>query len=108
MTTHTIAKYNHKDVQFDTNTLQLTIDNVPKPMDILSECSESMLSTEQTALLCEYIALSQYVQGMKQLTKTGQLNIKTPLNNQFISPELTRQYTIWETRLQKTIEQLFD
>ena len=104
----TVAICGNKPVQLNHDTLQLTLDGATITPDVLSECSDVNITDEQLTILLEYIELLRYIRGMKRLTQTGQLNIRTPLNNQFVSPELTRQYTIWETCLKAKIAELFE
>lgn len=112
MPQYKIATFENNDVWFDTESLNLMVGSSSKPrarceLDFLNKCSDVTLDAESIALLDEYIKLVHYVRDMKTLSTTGQLNIRTALANHFISPELTRQYTIWERRLFEKIELLF-
>lgn len=112
MSQYKIATFEGNDVWFDTETLDILVGSQSEPgarceLGFLSQCSDVALDAESIALLDEYIKLVHYVRDMKTLSTTGQLNIRTALANHFISPELTRQYTIWEQRLFEKIELLF-
>lgn len=112
MSHYKIATFENNDVWFDTETLSVLVGSQSEPgarceLGFLSQCSDIALDAESIALLDEYIKLVHYVRDMKTLSTTGQLNIRTALANHFISPELTRQYTIWEQRLFEKIELLF-
>ena len=112
MSQYKIATFEGNDVWFDTETLDILVGSQSEPgarceLGFLSQCSDVALDAESIALLDEYIKLVHYVHDMKTLSTTGQLNIRTALANHFISPELTRQYTIWEQRLFEKIELLF-
>lgn len=112
MPQYKIATFEGNDVWFDTETLDILVGSQSEPgarceLGFLGECSDVALDAESIALLDEYIKLVHYVRDMKTLSTTGQLNIRTALANHFISPELTRQYTIWEQRLFEKIELLF-
>lgn len=112
MSQYKIATFENNDVWFDTETLDILVGSQSEPgarceLGFLGKCSDVALDAESIALLDEYIKLVHYVRDMKTLSTTGQLNIRTALANHFISPELTRQYTIWEQRLFEKIELLF-
>lgn len=112
MPQYKIATFESNDVWFDTETLGVLVGSSSEPsarceLGFLDKCSDVALDAESIALLDEYIKLVHYVRDMKTLSTTGQLNIRTALANHFISPELTRQYTIWERRLFEKIELLF-
>ena len=112
MPQYKIATFEGNDVWFDTETLDILVGSQSEPgarceLGFLGKCSDVALDAESIALLDEYIKLVHYVRDMKTLSTTGQLNIRTALANHFISPELTRQYTIWEQRLFEKIELLF-
>lgn len=112
MPKYKIATFEGNDVWFDTETLDILVGSQSEPsarceLGFLGKCSDVALDAESIALLDEYIKLVHYVRDMKTLSTTGQLNIRTALANHFISPELTRQYTIWEQRLFEKIELLF-
>lgn len=112
MPQYKIATFENNDVWFDTEALDVLVGSNSEPsarcdLAFLNECSDITLDAESIALLDEYIKLVHYVRDMKTLSTTGQLNIRTALANHFISPELTRQYTIWEQRLFEKIELLF-
>lgn len=112
MSHYKIATFENNDVWFDTEALDVLVGSNSEPsarcdLAFLKECSDVTLDAESIALLDEYVKLVHYVRDMKTLSTTGQLNIRTALANHFISPELTRQYTIWEQRLFEKIELLF-
>ena len=112
MPQYKIATFENNDVWFDTESLNLLVGSSSEPgarcdLAFLAECSDITLDAESIALLDEYVKLVHYVRDMKTLSTTGQLNIRTTMANHFISPEMARQYTIWERRLFEKIELLF-
>lgn len=112
MPKYKIATFEGNDVWFDTETLDILVGSQSEPgarceLGFLGKCSDVALDAESIALLDEYIKLVHYVRDMKTLSTTGQLNIRTTMANHFISPEMARQYTIWEQRLFEKIELLF-
>lgn len=112
MSHYKIATFENNDVWFDTELLSLLVGSSSEPgarceLDFLNKCSDVTLDAESIALLDEYVKLVYYVRDMKTLSTTGQLNIRTTMANHFISPEMARQYTIWEQRLFEKIELLF-
>lgn len=112
MPQYKIATFENNDVWFDTESLNLMVGSSSEPrarceLDFLNKCSDVTLDAESIALLDEYVKLVHYVRDMKTLSTTGQLNIRTTMANHFISPEMARQYTIWERRLFEKIELLF-
>ena len=112
MPQYKIATFEGNDVWFDTETLDILVGSQSEPgarceLGFLGKCSDVALDAESIALLDEYIKLVHYVRDMKTLSTTGQLNIRTTMANHFISPEMARQYTIWEQRLFEKIELLF-
>lgn len=112
MPQYKIATFENNDVWFDTEALDVLVGSNSEPsarcdLVFLNECSDITLDAESIALLDEYVKLVHYVRDMKTLSTTGQLNIRTTMANHFISPEMARQYTIWERRLFEKIELLF-
>ena len=112
MPQYKIATFENNDVWFDTDALDVLVGSNSEPsarcdLAFLNECSDITLDAESIALLDEYVKLVHYVRDMKTLSTTGQLNIRTTMANHFISPEMARQYTIWERRLFEKIELLF-